>query len=86
MLGESETTSETALLRLKDGKWLAAARSNTSSFLYLYHSMDDGHTWSEPTSMKIPGFPANLYELSDGRILITAGQRGCLQWYHRVAL
>ena len=75
MLGEAQTTSETALLRCRNGKWLAAARSATAPHLYLYSSDDEGRTWSDPRDAPLPGFPADLIELADGAILLTAGQR-----------
>lgn len=74
-LGADEMTSETALLRRRDGTWLAAARSATASRLCLYSSTDDGRTWRGPRRAPLPGFPGDLLELADGRILLLAEQR-----------
>ena len=75
MLGIDQSTSETALLRCRNGRWLAAARSATASHLYLYTSDDDGRTWSSAREAPLPGFPADLLELADQRIVLTAEQR-----------
>jgi hypothetical protein len=67
-------TSENALLRCCNGLWLAAVRT-TAGKLILYRSVDDRLTWEGPVETPVPGFPGDLLELDDGRIILLAGQR-----------
>lgn len=74
---------ETVLLRCQSGKWLAAARirdtQNNMGYLDLYSSTDDGRTWSNARQAPISGFPGDLLQLSDGKILLVAElrEKGC---------
>ncbi len=64
---------EPALFHLGGGKWLAATRSNG---LDLYASDDDAKSWAH--RMKLTGasqHPGHLARLSDGRLLLTYGNR-----------
>lgn len=65
--------NETALLHLGGKRWLAAARAATMD---LFTSEDDGQTWTGPNPVtqrnEING---HLALLSDGRILLTYGNR-----------
>ncbi len=67
--------NETTLLRLADGKILAALRSRGTD-VWLARSSDDGKTWSATeklTPEKV--HPADLCLLPDGRVLLTVGNR-----------
>ena len=67
--------NETAILRLPDGKIIAAVRSRTRDLLRT-DSTDEGRTWSKPRPLApINVHPADLVLLDDGRILLTIGYR-----------
>lgn len=71
-----EHFNETGLVVLGDGRVLAAMRSEVGRYMSLIESSDGGRTWSRPT--RISGdneHPADLIELSDGRVLLSYGQR-----------
>ena len=67
--------NETAVLRLPDGKIIAAARSRNRELLRT-ESTDEGRTWSKLRQIApINVHPADLTLLPDGRVLLTASQR-----------
>ncbi len=72
-LDPTASYNETALLHVRDGRWLAFARSTQ---LFEYESRDNGHTWKKlgPVTEK-QGYPANAIVLTDGRILLTYSNR-----------
>ncbi|HRK35953.1 MAG TPA: sialidase family protein [Candidatus Hydrogenedentes bacterium] len=71
-----EHFNETGLVVTRDGRVLAAMRSEVGRYLSVISSDDDGKTWSEPVRVTAENeHPADLIELSDGRILMTYGQR-----------
>ena len=87
---EGENHNETGLLRLADGRWLAAARTlncprpdvqpGWAQFLRgrldLFASADLGRTWRQTAILTFPGqHPGNLLQLRDGRVLLTYGSR-----------
>ena len=60
--------SETELIRLEDGRYLAMIRSNTTRLLYRSYSEDEGKSWGEIVPTKLPGqSPAMIY-LASGQI------------------
>ena len=65
--------NETALLHVEGRRWLAFARFDR---LYQYESLDDGLTWSKngPVTEKAC-YPSNPIKLSDGRLLLSYGNR-----------
>ena len=68
--------SETALVRLKSGPWLAAVRTGGDGHLDLFYSEDEGKTWALSGPVSLPRqHPGHLLELSDGRVLLTYGIR-----------
>lgn len=70
------THVEAALLHLGNGKWLAASRRFGYTDLDIHTSTDDGFTWSQVTVLGIPSVSAaHLLKLSDGRILLSYGNR-----------
>ncbi len=67
--------NETSLLRLPNGKLLAAIRSRSSE-VWVSESSDDGVTWSETRQITpLNAHPADLSLLPDGRVLMTVGNR-----------
>lgn len=73
---------ETAPLHLGGGRWLAACRQTKPNLaLDLFVSEDDGRTWTlqGPLSLSYQ-HPAHLMRLSDGRILLTYGNRCTGMW------
>lgn len=74
LLGEH--SNETGLVVLRDGRVLAAMRSEVGRYLETIESSDQGRTWSTPIRITADHeHPADLIELADGRVLLTYGQR-----------
>jgi len=79
--GEWNDFNETAVLRLRSDRWLAAPRTMRVADLQLIVSEDEGKTWSIPAELRGGGLtrrsehPAHLLRLNDGRILLTFGVR-----------
>jgi hypothetical protein len=75
--------SETAILRLRADRWLAAARTGTDAEgrmpdvgMELYVSGDEGRTWSDAGTLTGPSqHPGHLLALEDGQVLLTFGMR-----------
>jgi len=68
--------NETALVRLKSGRWLAAIRTHEDGHMDLSSSEDEGRSWSLSGPVSLPRqHPGHLLELSDGRVLLTYGIR-----------
>jgi hypothetical protein len=69
--------NETTLCSLGKGQWLAAARQgNKVESLDLYRSEDDGRTWKLQQPLTGKGqHPADFVRLSDGRLLLSYGNR-----------
>lgn len=82
--------NETALLRCRNGRWLAAVREgkwrtfpedrslfvSTDAPTYLLTSSDEARTWSGRRQMSFPGqHPAHLLELNDGTLILSCGSR-----------
>lgn len=70
---------EPAILRLSDGKWIAMLRTHLQpgrpDNIYFTVSEDDAATWSLPRRLNIWGYPADLMNLQDGRVLMVYGHR-----------
>jgi len=81
---------EPAVLRLRDGRLVCMLRTHihpsgdqkNTAFVV---SEDDGFTWSQPKWTNIWGYPSELINLHDGRVLMvygyrrpTYGTRGCI--------
>lgn len=74
--------NETDLLSLGKGQWLAAARNlaapngRSAHSIDIHLSVDDGRTWTRHAEVTAPNaHPGDLLKLSDGRILLTYGDR-----------
>lgn len=65
--------TETAMLHLGDGEWLAAARYEAGP-TFVHSSTDDAQSWQRHT--KVGGHPAHLLRLADGTIVLAYGKRG----------
>lgn len=64
------------MLHLGDGRWLAASRRFEHLDLDLFASEDDALTWKPVVTLDVkPVSSAHLLKLSDGRILLTYGNR-----------
>ena len=87
---EQSNHNETGLLRLDDGRLLAASRTLRCPFpdcqpglaqflggrLDLFESRDLGRSWEEKAILTFPGqHPGNVLQLRDGRVLLTYGSR-----------
>lgn len=74
--------NETAPLHLGEGRWLAAARQiKPTQATDIFISEDDGRTWRLQGAVSLPyQHPAHLLRLSDGRILLTYGNRCGGMW------
>jgi hypothetical protein len=67
---------EAAMLHLGGGRWLAASRRFEHLDLDLFASDDDALTWKHMTTLDVkPVSSAHLLKLSDGRVLLTYGNR-----------
>jgi hypothetical protein len=74
-LDPNTSRSETTLLPLDAGRWLAAARGANGD-LALYASADDARTWRFREQVGTPGqHPGDLLRLRDGRLLLAYGNR-----------
>ncbi|NQT15207.1 MAG: exo-alpha-sialidase [Planctomycetes bacterium] len=72
-LDEDALRNETALVHLGEGEWLAAVRENG---MHLHRSDDDARTWTYRMRLTPPAqHPGHLLRLSDGRILLSSGNR-----------
>jgi sialidase-1 len=68
--------NETGIVALRDGRVLAALRSEKGAHLAIVESKDNGKTWSEPSQVtKDSEHPGDLIQLRDGRVLLTYGER-----------
>jgi Neuraminidase (sialidase) len=69
--------NETVLADLRDGRLVAALRSEGSeSYVAISFSPDKGGTWTEPRRVtEADEHPADLLVLADGRLLLTYGER-----------
>jgi len=73
---------EPGLLRLRDGRLLGMLRMHQwprldppGGYLYLTLSDDGGASWSIPRKTDLWGYPADLINLADGRVLCPYGRR-----------
>jgi len=68
---------EPVLIQLRSGRLLCLLRScvEAGDFLHQVSSDDGGLTWSEPRKTPLWGFPADVVQLLDGRVLAIYGHR-----------
>ena len=75
--------NETGIARLKDGRVLAAMRSEKGASISIIESTDSGKTWSAPTQITGDSeHPADLIQLRDGRVLMVFGERNAPRGVH----
>lgn len=68
--------NETGIVSLRDGRLLAALRSEKGGHLAITESADQGRTWSPPRQItRDREHPGDLIPLADGRVLLVFGQR-----------
>ena len=67
---------EPGIVRTKTGRLVAALRNHgPGQAIWVTHSDDDGKTWSPVKPTGMIGHPADLIELSDGRLMASYGIR-----------
>jgi len=67
---------EAAMAHLGRGRWVAAARRFGFRDLEVFGSDDDAFTWRHLSTLELaPVSAAHLLQLSDGRLLLTHGNR-----------
>ena len=70
---------EPAVTRLRNGIIVAlmrvSRRPNRYDTMWFAHSDDDGASWSRPRRTNIWGYPADVLQLQDGRVLAVYGYR-----------
>ena len=70
---------EPGMTRLKDGKLICLYRTfyqtNRQDNMWFNYSEDDGITWSRPKRTGLWGYPADVMQLPDGRVLAVYGYR-----------
>lgn len=70
------THVEAAILHIGKGKWLSVSRRFGHLDLDIHKSDDDGFTWEHVSVLGIPKVSsAHLLQLSDGRIMLSYGNR-----------
>jgi sialidase-1 len=75
--------NETGLAVLRDGRILAAMRSEKGGNLAITESSDSGRTWSKPVQTTGDDeHPADLIQLKDGRVLMVYGERNAPRGVH----
>src|SRR5206468_12685540 len=68
--------NETGIAVLRDGRVLAAMRSEQGGNLAITESSDQGRTWSKAIQVTADReHPADLIQLRDGRVLMVFGER-----------
>jgi hypothetical protein len=81
--------AEPGMARLESGRLVclirATARPGRSDNMWMVYSDDDGASWSRPVRTALWGFPPDVMQLQDGRVLAVYGHRrdpfgvrGCL--------
>lgn len=77
--------NETGIVALRDGRVLAALRSEEGGHLAIAESKDRGKTWSEPVKVTADReHPGDLIQLKDGRVLLTYGERNPPRGAHAI--
>ncbi len=76
-LQEHPIFEEPALCRLSTGRLVAFLRTDHKGLGYVYetHSDDDGDTWEVPRRLNVWGYPPDVVEMKNGRLLLTYGYR-----------
>ncbi len=78
-----EHYNETGIQVLRDGRVLAALRSEKGGHLAISESGDGGRTWSKPVQITDNSeHPGDLIQLRDGRVLLVYGERNAPRGVH----
>lgn len=73
--------NETAPFHLGGGKWIAAVRTLNPANMELHRSSDDGKSWSHGGNLtQANEHPGDIIRLTDGRLLVTYGNRRNGEW------
>ena len=71
--------AEPGMARMDSGRLVclirATARPGRSDNMWFVYSDDDGASWSRPVRTPLWGFPADVMQLQDGRVLAVYGYR-----------
>jgi hypothetical protein len=71
--------AEPGMTRLRSGRLVClmrtSARPNRFDNMWVTHSDDDGASWAPPRRTGLWGYPADVLELADGRVLAVYGYR-----------
>jgi hypothetical protein len=77
--------NETGIVALRDGRVLAALRSEKGGHVAITESSDQGKSWSTPVQItKDSEHPGDLIQLHDGRVLLTYGERNAPRGVHAI--
>ena len=75
--------NETGIVRLRDGRLLAAMRSEKGGHIAITESADQGRSWSKAVQVTADNeHPADLIQLRDGRVVMVYGQRNAPRGAH----
>jgi len=75
--------SETGIAGLRDGRIVAAMRSEKGAHIAITESKDGGRNWSAPVQVTSDSeHPADLIQLRDGRVLVVFGERNAPRGVH----
>jgi hypothetical protein len=75
--------NETGIAALRDGRVLAALRSEKGGSISMTESKDKGRTWSAPNQItQNSEHPGDLIQLRDGRVLLVFGERNAPRGVH----
>ena len=81
LLGEHY--NETGILQMKDGRMLAAMRSEKGGHIAIIESTDQGKTWTKPNQITADSeHPADRSQLRDGRVVMVFGERNAPRGVH----
>jgi sialidase-1 len=77
--------NETGIVALRDGRVLAALRSEKGGHIAIAESNDQGKNWTAPVQItKDLEHPGDLIQLRDGRVLLTYGERNAPRGVHAI--
>lgn len=69
------TFSEPTTVVTASGRMLVLSREETTGYLHVSASVDEGSTWSAPEALPYWGYPAHAHRTADDRIVVVYGRR-----------